>query len=321
MQSTSLKITTTPDDLQEGLFGQLVLYVFELLPYLEQHAIFPVWDIKSRLYGREPDFTVLPGVFDLAYVPGDTVYKEANFNELREKHVSVLGGDWHYMHKLWHSYFAIPPRIQTEAEKVNIGTKTLGVHYRGTDKNKANWDTNPVSQNDFIALIKDFLQGHPEINSLFIATDEFSFVENASHELSRLRVVNLGEVRSHKILDHSPQKGDRALLDAVLLSRCGYLLKCSSALSGFAKVLNPELEAYRVSASKLFLDIPYFPEAYIPKLTSTDPQCSKILKKLFANDWLSHCVANYRFNRPFRTRCRPYAPLTKLKVWFYSHLP
>ena len=38
--------------------------------------------------------------------------------------------------------------------------------------------------------------------------------------------------------------------------------------------------------------IPYFPDAFIPKLTSTNPECSQILKNLFTDDWLDNLDNN-----------------------------
>ncbi len=326
MSKVSWKISTCPDELTEGLFGQIVLWIFEILPYLHKKSIYPSWDIKSKLYGTAPDYTVIPGVFDLAYTPSDPDAREFSLVELRNSYTSILGGDWDYLHKLWNSYFKIPERILIEADRINLPLYSLGIHYRGNDKNQCAWDTNPVSQSDFLTLVTDFLKSHQEIESIFVATDEFSFVEYARQQLSSVKIINLGEVNFHKANINVLQKGDRALLDCVLLSRCKYLIKCSSALSGFAKILNPDIESYRVSASKLFCDNPYFPEAYIPKLTSEDPECMKILEKQFVNDWLDSSYAKLRFGKRFKTKSRylflirainsiKFKQLTKFKRW------
>jgi hypothetical protein len=306
-----MKITTGAGELQEGLFGQVILWTFEVLPYLHSRGIFPAWDIKSRLYGAAPDYTVVPGVLDLAYEPPrDTA--EVSLDTLRHKHVRVLGGDWERLHDLWYSYFAIPKRVLEAADDIALPSGTLGIHYRGNDKNAASWDTNPVSHQDFLTLINGFLREHPEVKSIFLATDESSFVAAARRALpTHVKVINLGPVQFHKAQTDTNGTGERALLDCVLLSRCRYVLKCSSALSAFAKVLNPKLDAYRIAASKLFADIPYFPEAYIPRWSSTDPECAAILQRLFANDWLENDQAKRKFGASFAFR-RRYSPGTRL---------
>jgi hypothetical protein len=297
-------IVTSADDLSEGLFGQVILWTFEVLPYLARHGIYPAWNIKSKLYGSAPDYTVVPGVVELAYTPPRVIDAQLHLNDLRAKHVRVLGGDWHHLHALWKSYFAVPGRVLRAADDAAIPSCTLGVHYRGTDKNQASWDTNPVSQDDFLTLVEGFLKEHPDVTSVFVASDEFSFVSHAQQRLAPIPVINLGEVGFHKSGRNDSQRGDRAMLDCVLLSRCRYMVKCSSALSGFAKVLNPSLEAYRVAASKLFADIPYWPEAYIPRLSSADPHCAAILEKQFAGDWRENREARGKFEKPFCARPR-----------------
>jgi hypothetical protein len=297
------KIVTTPDELAEGLFGQVVLWTFEILPYLRKKNCFPAWDIKSRLYGIAPYYTVIPGVFDEAYEVSGKDVKEVRFSDLRRSHVSILGNDWHYLHQLWHEYFKIPDRILEHANTVRLKQNTLGLHYRGNDKNKALWDSNLVSQEDFIALTSDFLKNHPQIECIFIATDEFSFVEYARQQFSHIDTINLGAVGFHKDGTVPKGKGDRAVLDCLLLSRCRYVIKCSSALSGFSKILNPDLEIYRVAASKLFTDIPCFPEAYIPILETENSHCREILSKQMADDW-SYGKKAGRFRTLFRTAKR-----------------
>lgn len=304
MNNAIYTVSAGADELTEGLFGQIVLHVLEILPYLFKHSIFPAWDIRSKWYGVAPHYRVLPGVFDLAYVVDQSTRRpEKKLASLRDTHPSVIGGNWPYVHQLWHSYFRVPDRIVGMADRYHLKQASLGLHYRGTDKNES-WHTNPITQDTFIRLIKDFIDTHDDIDCLFVATDEPSFIAYAKSQLAPIPVVNAGEVEFHKKSVDDPKKADRALLDCLLLSRCRYVLKGSSALSGFAKVLNPNLEIYRVSASKLFADIPYFPDAYIPRLTSTNRESSRLLAKQFEGDWLDDSVGRRRFHRSFSSMHR-----------------
>lgn len=303
-ESINYKITTEPEDIVMGLFGGVTLFILEVLPYLKANSIYPFWDIKSINYGRKPDYTLIPGIFDLAYTPTGECVVEKKLLHLRRNKTFTLGNDWEHINSLWSSYFKIPKRIISKADEVGDLSKTLGLHYRGTDKKTSSWDTNPVSQDEFTALIKDFLQDRPSINSVFIATDEYSFVNKFRLTFPHILVLNLGEVESHLDKTPSSSKADSALLDCILLSRCRYVINTSSALSGFAKVFNPKLECYRVAASKLFGEMPYFPVAYIPKLTSKNRACKEILERLLKDDWLQDKLRNTEYEKAFAFRER-----------------
>jgi hypothetical protein len=314
-EHNSYIITTGPEEIVMGLFGGVTLFVFEILPYLQSKSIFPAWDIRAINYGKEPDFTIIPGVFDLAYqAPDINSSIEIKLSDVRKSHTQILGNDWQYLNELWNSYFRIPDRIISQADKVGDLSAALGIHYRGTDKKTAKWDTNDVSQDEFIILINDFLKKHQDILLVFIATDEYSFVEKFKERFQTLTIINLGEVEFHLNHSASPTKADRALLDCLVLSRCKYMINTSSALSAFAKVLNPGLESYRIAASKLFGDIPYFPIAYIPKLTSGNPECQKILERSFKDDWMQNKNRNKKYELPFTTYKRSRFALFKSRM-------
>ena len=296
-------VTTKLDDITEGLFGQVVLYVFEVLPFLERAGVTPSWQVRSRLYGSPPDFLVLPGVFDSRLpAPRAAPSRRRNLLLLRNLHRVALGHDWRYLHALWSRHFAVPARVLSQAEALAPGPGTLGLHFRGTDKLAAHWDTNPVSHADFLALTADFIRTHPEVERLFVATDDAAFLEAVRNRFARLPVATSGVASFHKGARGSPSNADHALLDCVLLSRCRWVLKTSSALSAFAKVLNPDLAIFRVAASKLFDVMPYFPVAYIPRWSSSDPECARILERLLQDDWLDDPVARAAWGAPFRTR-------------------
>ncbi len=102
-------IFTPPHLLTEGIFGQIVLGVFEVLPKLYQDQIFPDWKITSLVYGIEPDFNVIPGIFDLSYkTKNNQTKKDIDLRDLRYHFASVLGNQWADLNKIWNAYFCIP---------------------------------------------------------------------------------------------------------------------------------------------------------------------------------------------------------------------
>ena len=316
-QAPAWCIECDPDDLEEGLFGQVVLWTFELLPEVARRSVRPDWAIRSRLYGSPPGYLVLPGVFELAYTPTPAatgVTRRTRLLAMRVRALSVLGGDWGALHQLWQAHFRVPARILRQADAVALPPGTLGLHYRGTDKNQTPLDTNPVSVDDFFTLARAFLAEHPQLRTVFLATDDPAAIRGAEQSLAGWRVINLGPVSFHKSPQHEPSRADRALLDCVLLSRCDAVLKCSSALSGFAKVLNPALACYRVSASKMFGDVPYFPDAHVPRLQLQDASARAILARQFEGDWLDDPRVPARF-RPTFTSLSRHTPIQVLVNW------
>jgi hypothetical protein len=299
MQQKSICIHCEATELLEGLFGQVLLYVFELLPYLHARSIFPAWEIRSTLYGAPPDYMTLPGVLDLAYDPPPSPYRlRVPLSRFREKHCEALGNDWAKLSRIWHAYFKVPDRIVKQADSFSLNN-TLGVHYRGTDKQTETFDSNPITQDQYLALVIEFLANRPDIEQVFAATDEFTFVDKLRSAIS-LPIINLGEVGFHKETSANPmEKADRALLDCVLLSRCATALQTSSALPSFAKIFNPDLEMYRCAASKLFKDIPYFPVAYVPKIALDNPETQSILNATMNEDWTMNPKTQRRFKKTF----------------------
>ncbi len=302
---SAICIECEASELKEGLFGQVFLFLFEILPYLHQHSIYPAWKIRSSLYGAPPDYVAIPGVLDLAYEPPPPPYGTVPLKVLRKKYCNVLGNDWNELSRLWNAYFKIPQRIVDQADSVPGLDTAIGLHYRGTDKLTNTTDSNPITAETFLTLTLDFLASRPETQRIFAATDDFSFVEKLRKAV-QLPVINLGEVGFHKQTGPQVdpiQKADRALLDCLLLSRCKSVLQTSSALSSFAKILNPNLEIYRCASSKLFAEIPYFPVAYVPQLSLPNPEAHRILEASMADDWTG-VPAVSQYLQPFAYKAR-----------------
>jgi hypothetical protein len=123
----------------------------------------------------------------------------------------------------------------------------LGIHFRGTDKRA---EAPPVSYTEFKAAICEFLNENGSFDCLFVASDEQRFVDFIERELGRqLSVVSHDDQERSRsaVAVHRSKEGDRyrkgeeAVLNCLLLSRCDALMKNASILSGWSKLFNPEL--------------------------------------------------------------------------------
>ena len=159
---------------------------------------------------------------------------------------------------------------------------------------------------------------------MLVATDEDAFLSRVRDHLS-LPVISSGAGAFHlrrRATASAPwQEADRALADCVALSRCAAVLNTSSALSAFAKVLNPEFDIYRCAASKMFSDNPYFPIAYVPVYRSANPAIVALLERTMRGDWRDDPHAR-RFREPFAFKRRNpiRVAFRKLRFWLRARL-
>ena len=278
------------DYLTEGLFGQVFAWMLEILPYLESKKLRPEWLIRTKNYGQPPDFNIFPSIICTAYAPepgGDV----ASLEQLQARKKYNLRHNFSLAAACWNSYFRFTDDVYQRLDKFwqeNLAGQTvLGLHYRGTDKNTDTFQTNPVSQYQFLCVVEDFLKTHPDVTAIFVASDDARFLKSVSgfaRTVSHVQERSAGATplwNSHQAADNQAVAKD-AILDCLTLSRCRYVLKCMSQLSAFSKVFAPELEVYRVSACKPN----WFPEAYIPCYRSKNRAMQSLLGALQDGDYL-----------------------------------
>lgn len=127
---------------------------------------------------------------------------------------------------------------------------TIGVHYRGTDK------SSEASVVPYDKVFQTILQHVPSERpwQIFVATDELSFLRAIQNQFPG-RVIACDVLRSEgsvgvHFLDYEGyKKGEEALIDALLLSRCHLLIRTSSNLSLWSTYFNPELPTILLNAS------------------------------------------------------------------------
>jgi hypothetical protein len=153
-------------------------------------------------------------------------------------------------HELIKKYIKIKKPIQ---EKIKAfyqndmkNFHVIGVHYRGTDKQK---EAPKVSYEEFCAIVdREFIIASSFApTKIFVATDDQNFLAfmrkkygNSICAINAIRSDN--EKAVHEELEgDNYKKGEDALIDCVLLSKCKLLIKMSSNLSDSAQMFNPAL--------------------------------------------------------------------------------
>jgi hypothetical protein len=157
-------------------------------------------------------------------------------------------------------------------------TETLGVHYRGTDK-PGSAEATQIGPELFIDSVLDCLARRDHgfrFRSVFLATDEQPFVDllrgrlHEAHGTSLrfcavddpTRVSDGGRTAVHQRKSSIPSSECLlyAAVNMLVLSRCAFVLKSPSALSCFAKIMEPALPMRLVNGFRQY----WFPDGAVP---------------------------------------------------------
>lgn len=172
-------------------------------------------------------------------------------------------------HRLIEKYVAVRPEILRTIDDFQrrffSGKRVLGVHYRGTDKAL---EAPRVAWERTEAVVRNCLADRQlKFDRVFVASDEERFVEYMHSRFHDVEVCSHADRERSR--DDSPVhgvrskgnryvKGEEALINCLLLSRCQFLVRTSSFLSAWAAVFNPELPM--VILNKPFDSMLWFPE-------------------------------------------------------------
>lgn len=285
----------------EGMFGQILLHILEILPYLKRHDLRPKFIIKSIHYGDpENNYNIFPSIIKTTYIPPSTNTGDNDIIKLQ--HLRKIEGHPKYSfhknfqlaHDLFFEYFEFNDMINQNVSEMCAqyftNKNVLGIHYRGTDKNKDKLQTNNQPYENFFVIVSDFLSTRNDVDVLFVSTDEAQFLDYIKKYIpSRIKVVSFDQqrwtpndvpFRCHQ-LSSNKTIAETCCIDALLLSKCRTVIKTTSQLSSWAKIFNPDLEIYRTNCFKH----DWFPEAYLPKYVSNDTIIQQLLNKNFEMDF------------------------------------
>jgi hypothetical protein len=295
------------NQMTEGLFGMVILWIFEVLPILENNNVDVSklkWDVSTTNYGD-----IFPNIleYNSEYVNPNKINKKTELFHLRKNFQQyTLGDDFIKLNNLFFKYFRIPKELLLTAANYNLND-CLGIHFRGTDKTCDFGMNTPITINEFYIIIDSFLKNNSHIKNVFLATDEKDILNYLKNKYTYITFITSRNFNNNLFWRNNENvicNGKEAMIDMLCLSKCKIVLKVSSALSAFSKVINPYLNIYRLNALKMFVDIPYFPDAYIPLLEKNNnytEECNKILDKIQLNDWsITHKEKFNNFYYKFR---------------------
>ena len=165
-------------------------------------------------------------------------------------------------------YLPVRPEITEKVESfvaANMaGRNVLGIHFRGTDKTL---EAPRVDREVIKQTVRRFLEKNIYIDCLFVASDEASFILYIRDAFPALPVVSHDDMfRSTTTQNFYQQdlgegnyrKGEEALINCLLLSRCSGLIRTTSFLSAWASIFNPALPI-------VLLNAPYAKSLWYPE--------------------------------------------------------
>ncbi|SDR23152.1 hypothetical protein SAMN05443245_3752 [Paraburkholderia fungorum] len=171
--------------------------------------------------------------------------------------------------ELFFSHYRLASHIEAEVDAIcaalDINTRTLGVHFRGTDKAL---EAIPVSWSNFCRQVDATLTDNPHLANVFVSSDEPAFLDYFAAwpfrkpvRIAPAKLLARGNTPVHFSGYPGLEIGREALVSSLLLSRCGFLIKTPSYLSAWSKIFNPSLPVKLVSPPRQ--DAFWFPDSRI----------------------------------------------------------
>ena len=178
----------------------------------------------------------------------------------REPYPMNNGEECKHVGRLTKDYIRVKPHLIEKTEQFwhshnSENLFTIGIHYRGTDKKVLYPYVSPSYTvfNDYINRVLE--KYRPSGYRIFVASDELEFIdwimekhgdhiffwEDAPRLSSQDPEASKGGTHKSSLFSNY-KKGETAVIDCLLLSRCSYLIKNRSSLSDASMAFNPKLE-------------------------------------------------------------------------------
>lgn len=287
-------IIRSNEDFDIGLFG-IIGYILKATPIFEEKNIDKqniYWDVSTLHYGN-----LFPNVLNYDMIDQYEIIKNDSNTEILDlSYITLdspsykkyhLGDDFIGLNKLFFKYFTIPQHITDVVNTYDL-TNYLGLHYRGTNKFIDPEMNTPISISEFKIVIDSYII-YNNITHIFLSTDEGELITYFTTKYPMIDIKTSRDMTGDlfwKNPDNYINNAREAMIDMLCLAKCSTVLKTSSALSAYAKIMNPNIKIYRINASiytmnEIYTDNPYFPDSYIPLLECNEnysAECNEILR-------------------------------------------
>jgi hypothetical protein len=255
-----------------GFFGQMTWCLF-ILQYCEQRGLIPDIRLTGENYldhARGQNW--LHFYFDLSEaMSSEEIARRARYTNksgvygppIVQRRMNLEDGA-----RILHKYLHIKPHINEMVEDfwmtLRVDGPVVGIHFRGTDKST---EAPRVSWQHCLNVLRDYLHDNANVKAVFVASDEHRFVDFIKQNVKTLPVYSHND--HYRSIDGRPlhrereieggyEKGEDALVNALLLSKCSTLIRTASLLSAWASIFNPELNV-------ILLNKPYDPYLWYPE--------------------------------------------------------
>jgi Nodulation protein Z (NodZ) len=243
---------SVPNDILDktGMFGVVNCVLSILSAYEKGEVDEIVIDFKDRGLFYEPQRG--PNWWEYYFEPIHLVRR--GVKPLPSPHLPLKES----YHRLIEKYIKIKPFLLQKADRFAHqyfkGGAIIGVHYRGTDKKNEAFRTSYAAMQRKIEEVVKKKKYHDY--KIFLATDEEHFLTFLKEKFPK-RVIATASMRSkdeqpiHFRQEEHYRAGEEAIIDALLLSKCDFLIRTQSNLSAFSSFLNPKMPVELLGISKV----------------------------------------------------------------------
>jgi len=146
----------------------------------------------------------------------------------------------------------------------------VGVHFRGLDHSE---EAPRVSYEHCVSILQNHLRTHEAGRAVFVASDEQAFIDFLKEKMKKSVPIYSRDDHYRSSDNHNLpvfrrdigkggyEKGEDALVNCLLLSKCSTLIRTTSCLSAWASVFNSNLRV--VLLNKPYENKLWYPESEV----------------------------------------------------------